>query len=125
MTHSSVHCKTNLVLFVKNANVSSPEHLGVQDKTLFKAFIWRTYMPNIWSPFLLQFNMIVYFELFLIAEIELFVDRPIKLNVSTTKIQQVLDFAAHLAPCMERISEITMMFTGQQTGSKILLLVLS
>ena len=68
--------------------------------------------------------MNIYCCLFLVAEIELFVDRPIKLNVSTTKIQQVLDFAAHLAPCMERISEITMMFTGPQTGSKILLPVL-
>ena len=50
--------------------------------------------------------------LFLTADVELKVERPIKINMSSDRIQQCLNFSTYFSPCVDRITEITSTLSG-------------
>ncbi len=48
----------------------------------------------------------------LAADVELKIERPIKLNVSCSKVKQLVDFSERFSPCVSRITDINSTLTA-------------
>ena len=46
------------------------------------------------------------------ADVELKVERPIKINMSSDRIRQCLDFSTYFSPCVDRITDIISTLSG-------------